>query len=274
MNHTFAAWNTEVNDDFVKGYGNLLFPAVLSYTPFKAAAGHYSTIEDLTKWCELFINGQTLLNETIFNLMLTPQFGEEWGYALGINWKKLENGLITMGHNGDNWGYHSSFRFSNDTGDGIVILTNGDRGVKLINLLLNEWERILGGADYSDFYIQERNRILAIDLVVGFLSILLIVLLIIGNRFSLISFTFQNESNSNTLKKPKLVISLRWIFSIIFSLLSIFILFIFGLFYNAISSKPIIFVWTILLVLEWSFWAIPTSHFLEFNFKRTKAKNE
>ncbi|NHJ48682.1 MAG: serine hydrolase [Asgard group archaeon] len=273
LNNTFAGWDTEIGDNLVKGHGNLLFHTIQNFSPFKAAAGHYSTIDDLTDWCELFLDGQTVLNETIFNLMLTPQFGSDWGYALGLNWKKLENGLVTIGHSGANWGYHSTFRFLNETGDGIAILTNGDRGAKLISLLLYEWERILGGTDYNDFYIEEQNRSLTIDIVLAIVSLILIVLLILGNRFSIISFAFQDKPSSYVSKNPKIVKSLRWIFSILFSLLSIFLLFIFGLFYNSMSFKPTNFIWTILLILEWSFWIIPASHLLSFNFKRTKMES-
>ncbi|NHJ84363.1 MAG: beta-lactamase family protein [Asgard group archaeon] len=273
LTNTFAGWDESIRSNFAKGYGNLFLPAVLSYTPFKSAGGHYSTIEDMTNWCELFIYGQSLLNETTFNNMLTSQFGSDWGYTLGFNWRKLENGQVTVGHGGDNWGYHSLFRFSNETDDGIVILTNGDRGIKLINILLNEWERLLGGVDNQDYFTQERNINLAIAIVIVVLTIILKILLILGNRFSLVVFTFQNKANSVEITKPKLVKGLRWSTSIIFALLTVFLIFQFGLFYNSYSSKPTNFIWVILLILEWCFWIIPASHFIIFNLRQLKTDN-
>jgi CubicO group peptidase (beta-lactamase class C family) len=262
LNETYTKWDEGISGSLAKGYGNFYFPSILSFTPFQAAASHYSTIGDLTKWCESFIYGQSVLNASLVNLMLTPQFGEEWGYALGFEWRKLGNGLSTFGHSGDNWGYHSAFRFAPTTGDGIVILTNGDKGVLLRNLLIAEWNKILGGDEYEDFFIKEQKRYRVYTIITLVFIIILISLVSIGARYKYVEIGNFDYRIKELSKRGKLIQISRIVASIVLLVGSIFLILFLGWNYGRSSYAPTNSIWTHLLVLTLLSWCIPASLFL------------
>ena len=272
LNETRVQWNAEVDERLAKGHSNFYFPTILSYTPFKAAASHYSTITDMTRWCEIFLYGQTILNSSLENLLLTTQFGEDWGYTLGFSWEKMENGNLIFGHGGDNWGYHSTFRFSNSTGDGIVILTNGDRGVGLIDRLLNEWKKIVGDEDYRDFFDKKRTNAIQIDIITAVCIMLLIVGVTIGIKTGKMSISLEKHEENHGSKK-KSMIAIRWMISSIFSFILIFLVILWGWLYNRNSSESILIIWSKLLVIMLISVIIPASQYISFNFTRKTKKN-
>ncbi|SCY22724.1 CubicO group peptidase, beta-lactamase class C family [Alkaliphilus peptidifermentans DSM 18978] len=115
----------------------------------KAAAGLYTTIEDLSKFVITSISNykeDNFLRQEIIQEMYSPvlEVGDLEGFiyettALGhfVNTDKKSKPLIA--HDGGNKGWKANFSLAPITGDGVVILTNGDNGTYLINEVLNSW---------------------------------------------------------------------------------------------------------------------------------------
>jgi hypothetical protein len=204
--------------------------------------------------------------------MLTPQFGENWGYTLGFEWKKLANELLTFGHNGDNWGYHSAFRFCQTTGDGIVILTNGDRGALLRDQILVEWENIIGENTDSEININNRQDFITITvLVIVFLSII-IVGMILGLKYSFMEFDFPHYHFKDSSRKKKALYSFRIFITVFLALAWVFLMFLLGWKYGKFSYAPIYFIWIDIAIFMSIAWSIPTSLFLHFKPLLLKGK--
>lgn len=115
----------------------------------RAAAGLYTTVEDMSKFVIAGIIGykenNILLKETLEEMhkpVLDVVGLEGFIYnttALGhfVNIEQSKPPLVA--HDGSNKGWKATFSLVPDTGDGIVILTNGNNGTYLINQVLNSW---------------------------------------------------------------------------------------------------------------------------------------
>ena len=97
--------------------------------PEQAAAGLWTTSEDLAAFALALAkiaggeDGGAISPETA-RTMLTAVMSD---YGLGIgSWE--QEGTRWFGHGGSNRGYKTMLRFSPETGEGIAIMTNGDRG--------------------------------------------------------------------------------------------------------------------------------------------------
>jgi hypothetical protein len=77
--------------------------------------------------------------------MLTKQLG---GYGLGL-WLGGKEKITNFSHAGQNEGYTCILVAYLDTGKGVVIMTNGDRGSGLFNEILRAIAREYGWPDYQ-----------------------------------------------------------------------------------------------------------------------------
>lgn len=109
----------------------------------KAAAGLYTTVSDMAKWICATIEGyredeesRAVLDSQTLNLMFTP-VKDKYGFGYVID--NLPNGEKFINHSGGNAGWKAFHGSLLDRGNGIVILTNSDRGLKLIESIINEW---------------------------------------------------------------------------------------------------------------------------------------
>jgi len=149
MKSSSFQWEENMYDITAKAYNeNLeLLPNYIFIE--KAAAGLYTTIEDMSKLVIEEINsfkGTGFLSEETIKEMYEPILEvkglEGFIYeniALGhfINIEKTNRLLVT--HDGSNRGWRSNFSINPDTGNGLIILTNGNNGTYLLNELLNSW---------------------------------------------------------------------------------------------------------------------------------------
>jgi len=85
-----------------------------------------------------------MLDRETLLLMLTPHAhglmvpGLHTG--LGFFITEHDSGMVTYSHGGIMPGWRAHYEFNLETGDGIIILTNGDNGgLLLIQPLLREW---------------------------------------------------------------------------------------------------------------------------------------
>ena len=147
LSDTFASWDNEITGQLAVGYSNMLLPVIQTY----------STIDDMAKWAHHLLSGQSVVNTSYMINMFTPQWGEDWGWTLGLNYRVLENNRLILGHGGDNWGYHGAFRICPETGNAIVILTNGDRGAAFVSELLYYWEQLIGEQTIHDPWIHSNQ---------------------------------------------------------------------------------------------------------------------
>ena len=105
----------------------------------KAAAGLYSTVTDYCKFIQANIagyRGEGLLPEDVYEQMFT-KVNEHYG--LGWRVVELKDGERVIAHGGANYGWKSYTAFFPGRGDGIVILTNSDRGLPFYRDVANTW---------------------------------------------------------------------------------------------------------------------------------------
>ncbi|SDY09755.1 CubicO group peptidase, beta-lactamase class C family [Evansella caseinilytica] len=115
----------------------------------KAAAGLYTTIEDLSKFVITEIDNYEddyFLRQETIREMYSPvlEIGGLEGFiyettALGHFVNTDKNNRLLVAHDGGNKGWKANFSLAPNTGDGVVILTNGDNGTYLINEVLSSW---------------------------------------------------------------------------------------------------------------------------------------
>ncbi|WP_259772386.1 serine hydrolase domain-containing protein [Pseudoduganella armeniaca] len=100
--------------------------------PELAAAGLWTTPSDLAKFAieiKRSAAGQSnkVLSQSMTQLMLTPVM-QDYGLGLGI---EGEGQAQTFGHGGSNAGYQGMLVAYTERGDGVVVMTNGERGGEL-----------------------------------------------------------------------------------------------------------------------------------------------
>lgn len=117
----------------------------------QAAAGLHATLEDMGRFAVATLSmmeegpGRTVLSRESLELMLTAASASEGRYGLGYFLRPLPNGVPAMGHDGANEGWHSSFLVVPETGDGLVVLTNGDQGRLITAEIRCAWMHWLTG---------------------------------------------------------------------------------------------------------------------------------
>lgn len=155
MNNSSFTWREDIRKNTPKAYGDLaeLLP-IYRYTTL-AAAGCYSTVEDLAKFAIATMkgpNGETpgrsvLKLETI-ELMLTkvmtapPEMGIPNNIGLGYFIMDFQ-GLKVIQHSGGNTGWRSMMIFIPQFQTGLIVLTNSHTGLKVLQALLMKWSEHL-----------------------------------------------------------------------------------------------------------------------------------
>lgn len=118
-------------------YGNP-FPNYL-FTE-KAAAGLYSTPQDMLTLIEFIINDyqeqQEFLSLAAYQAMFTPHLND---YALGWEIISIDENIFFAGHGGANRGWKCYFTMNPPQGSAIVIFVNSDRGMPFYQAIANTW---------------------------------------------------------------------------------------------------------------------------------------
>jgi CubicO group peptidase (beta-lactamase class C family) len=118
--------------------------------PEMAAAGLWTTPSDLARFAIEIQRSRAgksnkVLSADMTNQMLTPVRGD---YGLGIGVRGTGKGL-SFSHGGSNEGFRCFLFAYAETGQGAVIMTNGDGGAGLANEILRGIAREYGWADYA-----------------------------------------------------------------------------------------------------------------------------
>jgi len=101
--------------------------------PEQAAGGLWTTPADLASfaievWRSYHGLSDAMLSQLSARLMLTRQIDD-----FGLGFYLPSGGVFRFQHGGSNAGYRCHFVLSIDSADGVVIMTNGDSGEKVIN---------------------------------------------------------------------------------------------------------------------------------------------
>jgi CubicO group peptidase (beta-lactamase class C family) len=122
----------------------------------EAAAGLHTTIEDLALFAAAALAGaedtppgRGLLQPATITTMLAPAPASE-KYGLGYAIESLTGGRIANGHGGANRGWQAFFQIVPETGDGIVITTNGSNGWYVHRQIVCAWTQWAAGAEPTD----------------------------------------------------------------------------------------------------------------------------
>ncbi len=117
--------------------------------------GMWSTAEDIAKYCmtiqDIYTGKRTdFLSKHTIDLMLTQHSNREWGLG---PWVPGPNNSKIFRHDGKNHGYFAEFIAHAESGDAIVVMTNGDRGYNLTR------EIMLGISDMLDWDVEKVREI-------------------------------------------------------------------------------------------------------------------
>ncbi|WP_321477754.1 serine hydrolase [uncultured Paludibaculum sp.] len=112
--------------------------------PEKTAAGLWTTPSELARWVmEIQKPGRVLKAETV-KTMLSKSAGN---YGLGIGLNETD-GRASFSHGGANEGYRCQYFAYRDSGDGAIVMTNGDEGGDLAMEVLRSIAVEYGWVDY------------------------------------------------------------------------------------------------------------------------------
>jgi CubicO group peptidase (beta-lactamase class C family) len=217
MENSSFQWDDHLQDKTAKAYDVQLqlLPNYLFIE--KAAAGLYTTIEDMNKFVIAEINsfhGSEILEANTAQEMFTPIL-EVRGLESFINDETAlghfinhVNNRIIVTHDGANNGWRAHFSMEPQSGNGIIVLTNGNNGHYLLNELVSAWH-------YTNFGIERQFDQLShtVKATVYALSLLILCwsLSVIVNLFS----AFINKELLVTKYSNKKVLLSKVIVSII-----------------------------------------------------------
>lgn len=158
MQHSSYEWRSDLRPATATGYGRDGRAYSNELCAEQAAAGLYATAPDFARFVAAAMpgpNGQPagrgLLSPQTLDLMFTPVAQLEGldaltngSVGLGHFVETLPGGTMAVTHAGTNWGWQLIFMSVPARGEGIVIFTNGTRGIGLYSEILSEWGDWLG----------------------------------------------------------------------------------------------------------------------------------
>ena len=157
------------NTDLASGHG--WWGAALPSYRFRAqaASGLYATAGDLGR----FLAGvgrpsRVGLSAETRDQMLQPLEGRQSGFGLGFAFESLGAERIVL-HTGANRGWRSIVAATPDMREGVVLLTNSDRGLALTTDVLCWWGQWLSGQEPATCWAERKSRgtILAVAMLVA-----------------------------------------------------------------------------------------------------------
>ena len=145
-----------------KSYGIWGRALVRRYYPQLAAAGLYSSIDDLTKFIQANLETEVIkhcqkkvLKSESLELMHT-RIDRTIPYGLGYYIRTLPDGIKILAHSGKNIGWNSHIAFLPALKMAIAIITNSNNGENLIQELMYIWLTALVN-EIPDFYYDAVN---------------------------------------------------------------------------------------------------------------------
>ncbi|MFN7253496.1 MAG: serine hydrolase domain-containing protein [Anaerobacillus sp.] len=214
MENSSFQWDDHLQDKTAKAYDVKLklLPNYLFIE--KAAAGLYTTIEDMNKFVIAEINsfhGSEILEANTAQEMFTPIL-EVRGLqsfindetALGHFINHVNNSIIVT-HDGGNNGWRAHFSMEPQSGNGIIVLTNGNNGNYLLNELISAWHYTNFGFDRQFDHLSHtvKATVYALSLLILCWSLSVIVNLF--SAFTNKELIVTKYSNKNVLLSKVIV---------------------------------------------------------------------
>ncbi len=144
MTHTSFFMDRLMADRFAVGHGAVFdgtSEPQVSFTPFPRvvypAGGILSNASDMMKWMQFQFDGKDkdgnqLLSAELLDLAHSPLVKGELSEYTGVTWFVEDiGGVRTVSHAGRTAGFTAKMLFAPDQKFGIVVLTNGDRGIEV-----------------------------------------------------------------------------------------------------------------------------------------------
>jgi CubicO group peptidase (beta-lactamase class C family) len=130
MNHSDYVRNERIAHDLLPGTkANGTPRGTIEFNTPVAAASLYTTAEDYGKFLAMVLNDDDVIKQiTASPVMVDRSPGVSWGLGWGI---EANDGDPTIWQWGNNSGYRAFVMGSVRTGDGFVMLTNSENGLKL-----------------------------------------------------------------------------------------------------------------------------------------------
>jgi CubicO group peptidase (beta-lactamase class C family) len=125
-----------------------------------AAAGFLSNLQDLERLMFEETRGTKLLGKSSMDEM--HRSDSTTGYGLGHMIVRNKDKVAYVGHSGLGVGWNSSFQFIPNSGQGIIVLTNGENGYYIHNTLTCQWYYSQTGKDVQSCKVapdKKLNRI-------------------------------------------------------------------------------------------------------------------
>lgn len=158
MNHSSFEWRADLRPATAVGYDGSGKPYSNDVVAEQAAAGLYTTAPDLARFVAAGMTGsngepagRAVLSPESVDLMFAPvaemqgmEALSKSAVGLGHFIEILPDGTKAVTHNGTNWGWQLIFMSVPERGDGIVVLTNGTRGVAVYAEVLGAWGTWVG----------------------------------------------------------------------------------------------------------------------------------
>jgi len=249
-----------------RGHGKFKEVRQKYYSAVVAAAGHVASVEDMATWTNSLLTGQNLLNSTTVEEMLSPAWnpvtrwrGTPWGYALGFSYYELENNRTVTGHGGDVGGYHGVYRLIRETGDAIVILTNGEWGAALESEISMKWEKIMEGKDQGEkttwemMWEEEKDFYARLTVTELSISLLIIIILLFGMLRGNIVIG-KDKSRDQVRIQGGTWTALRWMASMMLGMFILTGLMKWNWFDSFYSRDPSNQIWIVVIPVTWMIW--------------------
>lgn len=240
--------NNITSDNMSKSYGDLGQTSPNYNFTEEAAAGLKTTIPDFSKFILAMMdrnNGETrernVLRSQSIDLMFTPVRSN---YGFGIFYNKLSDGNTLIWHGGINNGWFAQYWMIPEKKDGLIVFTNSDNGMNLVNDIFDYWEQYETGTMPQQYYTNRKSRSYFLYVAAALVVLLGIYILFFAVKLKSKKRIFFSKNT----KKSYVKLSIRLIILALF--MSIWCVFFYVL--DAASIMPYEFNKITCVVIMWS----------------------
>lgn len=141
MKNTSFTINKKVLKKSAKAYDENQKMIPLRHFAAKAAAGLHTTLEDLILFAKATLNNNKVLSNKSIKSMTKATKVSRGDYGFGYMIMNRFGNFTLTGHGGSNEGWHSGFMLDLKSKSGIIILTNGSNGRRVLFKNLQAWAK-------------------------------------------------------------------------------------------------------------------------------------